>query len=65
MKRIIVTVKDKAKAKQILEAVRLFKGVTSASMATYGEQENIAMLKACKDARKTSKLSKEELLNKL
>jgi hypothetical protein len=52
-------------AKRILEAVKLFKGVKSVSVATEEQIENLSILKACKSARKTEKVSKEEILEQL
>lgn len=65
METIVINVKNKAKAKQILEAVSLFEGVTSATLATDEELENRSILKACKSARKTAKVSKTDVLNAL
>ena len=65
MTTIVINIQDKAKANQILEAVRLLKGVTNATIATDDELENISMLKACKAARKTAKTTKAEVLNAL
>lgn len=65
METIVINVKDKSKAKQILNAVKLLNGVTNATLATGEELENISMLKACKAARKTEKASKSDVLNAL
>ncbi len=65
MTTIVINIQDKTKANQILEAVRLLKGVTNATIATDDELENISMLKACKAARKTAKTTKAEVLNAL
>jgi hypothetical protein len=65
MTTIIINIKDKAKAKHILEAVKLLKGVNNAEVASDEFLENISMLKACKAARKTSIASKEDVLNAL
>ena len=65
MATIAINVKSKWKARQILEAVSLFEGVTSATMPTDEELENLSMLKACKAARKTAKVAKTDVLNAL
>ncbi len=65
MTTIVINIQDKTNANQILEAVRLLKGVTNATIATDEELENISMLKACKAARKTAKVTKTDVLNAL
>ncbi len=65
MATIVLNIKDNAKAKRILDAVKLLNGVTNAAIATDEELENISMLKACKAARKTAKVSKSDVLNAL
>ena len=65
METIVINVKSKAKAKQILDAVKLLNGVTNATLATSEELENISILKACKASRKTAKVTKEDVLNAL
>lgn len=65
METIVINVKDKSKAKRILDAVMLLNGVTSATIATGDELENISMLKACRAARKTTKATKTDVLNAL
>lgn len=65
MTTIIINIQDKAKAKHILSAVKLLNGVTRAEIATDEYMENISILKACKTARKTPKVSKSEILDAL
>ena len=65
MTTIVINIQDKTNANQILEAVRLLKSVTNATIATDEELENISMLKACKAARKTAKVTKTDVLNAL
>jgi len=65
METIVINVENKLKAKQILEAIKLLNGVTNAAIATSEELENISMLKACKEARKTTKATKTDVLNAL
>ncbi|PTN07963.1 hypothetical protein C8N47_1113 [Mangrovibacterium marinum] len=65
MKTIVINLEDGINAKRILEAVRLLKGVEKATIATDEELENISMLKAMKVARKTPKVSKDEVLKAL
>jgi hypothetical protein len=65
METIVINVKNKSKAKQILDAIMLLKGVANANIATPEELENISILKACKEARKTSKVPKSDILNAL
>ena len=65
MTTIVINIKDKAKAKNILEAIKLLKGVNQAEVASDEFMENISMLKACKSARKTSIISTEDVLNAL
>ena len=63
METIVITIKGKAK--KIPDAVKLLNGVTNATIATSEELENLSMLKACKIARKTEKISKTDVLNAL
>ena len=65
METIVINVISKSRAKQILDAVSLFNGVTKVTIATAEELENISMLKACREARKTPKATKEDVLNAL
>jgi hypothetical protein len=65
MTTIVINIKDKAKAKNILEAVKLLKGVNLAEVASDEFMENISMLKACKSARKTSIVSKSDVFDAL
>jgi hypothetical protein len=65
MKTIVIDIEEGTNARRILEAVRLLKGVKSATIAGEEELENISMLKACRAARRTDKVSKEEVLNAL
>jgi hypothetical protein len=65
MTTIVINIKDKTKAKNILDAVKLLKGVTHAEIASDEYLENISILKACKAARKTQKVSKADVLNAL
>lgn len=65
METIVIQVKGKSKAKQILDAVKLLNGVTNAAIATEEEMENLSILKACKAARKTEKATKADVLNAL
>jgi hypothetical protein len=65
MATIVINVQDRTNANQILEAVRLLKGVTNAVIASDDKLENISMLKACKAARETAKVAKDEVLNVL
>lgn len=65
METIVIQVKGKSKAKQILDAVKLLNGVIHATIATEEEMENLSILKACKAARKTEKVTKTDVLNAL
>ena len=65
MTTIVINIKDKAKAKNILEAVKLLKGVNLAEVASDEFMENISMLKACKAARNTSFVAESEILEAL
>lgn len=65
MTTIVINIQERSNASQILEAVRLLKGVTNATIASDDILENISMLKACKAARKTAKSTKDEVLNAL
>lgn len=65
METIVVKVESKSKAKQLIETIKLLNGVTNASMATSEELENISMLKACKEARKTPKASRADVIDAL
>jgi hypothetical protein len=65
METIVIKIDSKTNKKGLIQAIKLFKGVTSVKTATEEELENISMLKACKAARKTSKVSKSDILNAL
>ncbi len=65
METIVINIDSKSNKKRILEALKLFKGVTHVSVATDDQLENLSMLKACKAARKTKKVSKDEILKNL
>lgn len=65
METIVIQVKGKSKAKQILDAVKLLNGVTNATIATEEEMENLSILKACKAARRRTKATKTDLLSAL
>jgi hypothetical protein len=65
MATIVINIKDDAKAKNILHAVKLLNGVTRAEIASDEYLENISILKACKEARKTPKISKSDVLDAL
>ena len=65
METIVINVENKSKAKRILDAIKLLNGVTYASIANDEDLENIFLLKACEAARKTLKVSKEDVLNTL
>jgi hypothetical protein len=65
METIVIQVKGKSKAKQILDAVKLLNGVTNATIASEEELENLSILRASKAARKTEKVTKADVLNAL
>jgi hypothetical protein len=65
METIVINVENKSKAKHVLEAIKLLNGVTSATIANDEDLENISILKACEAARKTPKISKDDVLNAL
>jgi len=62
MTTIVINIKDKSKAKHILDAVKLLKGVSKAEVASDEFMENISMLKACKAARNSSFINESEIL---
>lgn len=65
MATIVINIKDDARAKNILDEVKLLKGVTRAEIASEEDLENISILKASKAARKTTKVSKSDVLDAL
>jgi hypothetical protein len=65
METIVINVENKSKAKRILNAVKLFDGVSNAAIATDEERENISILKACIAARETPKVSEAEISSAL
>jgi hypothetical protein len=65
METIVINLEEESNAKRILEAILLLKGVKNARVATDDQLENISMLKACKAARKTKKVSKTDILDAL
>jgi len=65
METIVINIDDNSDANLILKAIKLFKGVKNVSIATDEQLENLSMLKACKVARKTKKVSKDDVLNVL
>ena len=62
METIVINVENKSKAKRILNAVKLFNGLTNASIANDDDLENISILKACQAARETPKVTKDDVL---
>jgi hypothetical protein len=65
MTTIVINIKDDTKAERILNTVKMLNGVTQADIASDEYLENISILKACKTARKTPKISKSDVLNAL
>ncbi len=65
METLVINVDNKAQAKVILAAIKLFKGVKKATIATDEQLENLSMLKAIKAGRKTKKVSREEIFKAL
>jgi hypothetical protein len=65
METLVINIDNKSNAKQILNAIKLFRGVKNASLATDEQMENASILKACIDGRKTKKVSKETIYNSL
>ena len=65
METLVIKVDNKLNATKIREAVSLFRGVKNVSITNFEEIENIAILKASNAARKTRKISEEEVLNLL
>lgn len=65
METIVLNIENKAKAKRILDAVKLLNGVVNATLATDEQLENISMLKACQAAKKTPKATKNDVLDAL
>ena len=65
METIVINVENKLRAKQILDAIKLFNGVANAAIATDEELENLSILKECKAARKIPKSNKAEVLSVL
>lgn len=63
MKTIVIDIEEGTNAKHILEAIKLLKGVKNAVITSDEDMENISMLKACRAAKRTPKVSKEEVLN--
>ena len=62
MEKIVLNVGNKLKAERILNGVKLLNRVTNVSIANDEDLENISILKACKAGRKTSKVTKDEVL---
>lgn len=65
METVVINIDSKTNAKHILNAVKLFKGVKTALIATDEQMENLSILKACIDGRKTKKVTEQEILNAL
>lgn len=65
METIVINIDSKTDKKRIIDALKLFKGVTKVSVATEEELENLSMIKACKAGRKTNKVPKSEVLKAL
>ena len=63
MTTIVINIKDKSKAKNILDAVKMLKGVSHAEVASDEFMENISMLKASKAARNTSFVAESDILD--
>jgi hypothetical protein len=56
---------ESTQAGSILKLVKKLPGVKSATVASKNDLENISMLKACKAARRSKKVSRSEIINAL
>ncbi len=65
METLVINIDNKANAKQILNAIKLFKGVKKVALASDEEIENASILKACIAGRKTKKVSEQAILDAL
>ncbi|WP_141638848.1 hypothetical protein [Anaerophaga thermohalophila] len=65
MATIVIDIDSGTDKKRLLEALQLFKGVKDVHLLNDDDLENISLLKACKDARKSKKVSKEDILKEL
>ncbi len=65
MKTIVISLDNDSNVSKLIDAIKLFKGVKKVSLPSEEELENISMLKACKNARKSKNISKETILETL
>jgi hypothetical protein len=65
MKTIVIQLEENVNFRPIIEAIKQFKGVESAEVATEEQLENISMLKACITARKSVLVSEDDIFSAL
>jgi len=65
MKTIVIQLEEKTNYRPIIVAIKQFKGVESAKLASEEQLENLSMLKACKAARKSDLVSEDEIFSVL
>jgi hypothetical protein len=65
MKTIVIQLEENTNYRPIIEAIKQFKGVESAKLASEEQLENLSILKACKSARKTILVSENEIFSAL
>jgi hypothetical protein len=65
MKTIVIQLEENTNYRPIIEAIKQFKGVESAKLASEEQLENLSILKACKAARKSDLVSEDEIFSAL
>ncbi len=65
MKTIVISLDNDSDVNKLIGAIKLFKGVKKVSLPSEEELENISILKACKNARKSRNVSEETILEAL
>lgn len=65
MKTIVISIDNDSDINKLIGAIKLFKGVKNVSLPSEEDLENISMLKACKNARKSRNIKKETIFEAL
>jgi hypothetical protein len=65
MKTVVIQIDNNSNYRKIIDAIRQFKGVQHAELATEEQLENLSILKACKVARETELVTEAEIMGAL
>lgn len=65
MDTIVLNIEDNANSKRIAKAIELIRGVKKVRVLSDEQKEDLSILKACKAAKKTERVSKQDVLKHL